>query len=380
MLLTEADGKAQFAAHGIAIPRAREIAQVEEITEATLPGAGPWIVKAQLPAGGRGKAGFIRRVADAAAARDAAAAMLGTRLKGHTIETCLIEEAVAGQEHYLALMLDAASYGVRVIYLAAGGVEVEQAGQALGILAAPEQDAIAAALATATAGLDPAIAAPIRATGAAMARLLLDRELMLVEVNPLFVSPRGAVAGDAKIVADLSAVPRQPALFRLIEARPNVYADANRKLAEGFDYVELDPDGTLGLVTTGAGLSMMLIDELARDGIRPLNFCDIRTGQFRGSPARLIRVLGWIAEHPSVRVVLVNIFAGITDLGEFAALLDQALAATPQLRVPIVARLVGRGVDAARSLLTARRPDMCVTEDLTEALAAVRAIITKGAA
>ena len=71
--------------------------------------------------------------------------------------------------------------------------------------------------------------------------------------------------------------------------------------------------GEIGLITTGAGLSMQLIDELKSQGRRPLNFCDIRSGQFRGDPARLIAVMRWIASRPSVRVVLVNIFAGITD-------------------------------------------------------------------
>ena len=138
------------------------------------------------------------------------------------------------------------------------------------------------------------------------------------------------MAGDAKVVVDLNAVQRQPRISAMIAARPDIYADANRKLREGFDYVELDPDGEIGLVTTGAGLSMMLIDELTARGGKPLNFCDIRTGQMRGSPARLQRVLEWIAARPSLRVVLVNIFAGITDLAEFATLLATAIEQTPE--------------------------------------------------
>src|SRR4029079_10629877 len=131
----------------------------------------------------------------------------------------------------------------------------------------------------------------------------------------------GCVAGDAKVVVDLGAVERQPRIAALIEQRPQTYADANRKLVEGFDYVELDPDGEIGLVTTGAGLSMMLIDELTAHGMKPLNFCDIRTGQMRGSPSRVMRVLEWITARPSLRAVLVSVFAGITDLGEFGKLL-----------------------------------------------------------
>src|SRR6202007_2542638 len=156
-----------------------------------------------------------------------------------------------------------------------------------------------------------------------------ERELALAEINPLFVSEAGCVAADAKLVIDLNAIDRQPDLAALLAQRPSVYADAGRKLSEGFDYVELDPGGEIGLVTTGAGLSMMLIDELTAHGGKPLNFCDTRTGQMRGSPARLQRVLEWITSRPSLRVVLVNIFAGITDLAEFATLLATAIDNTP---------------------------------------------------
>ena len=211
----------------------------------------------------------------------------------------------------------------------------------------------------------------LAALGRKLARLLIERELMLAEINPLFVSATGCVAGDAKVVVDLNAVERQPRIAALIAARPAIYADANRKLREGFDYVELDPAGEIGLVTTGAGLSMMLIDELTARGAKPLNFCDIRTGQMRGSPERLMRVLAWITARPSLRAVLVNIFAGITDLAEFAALLATAIERTPELRVPVVARLVGRGAEEAKRILAERQPGMLVTEDLEEALAQV---------
>jgi succinyl-CoA synthetase beta subunit len=153
------------------------------------------------------------------------------------------------------------------------------------------------------------------------------------------------------------------------------YLDACRKITEGFDYVELDPNGEIGLVTTGAGLSMMLIDELTARGAKPLNFCDIRTGQMRGSPARLIRVLQWITSGPSLKVVLVNIFAGITDLGEFAALLAAAIEASPLLHVPVVGRLVGRNAAEAKRILGEAQPAMLVTEDLEEALARIGAIV-----
>lgn len=367
MLLIEADGKALFAESGIAIPPSR-LAYNADCTD--LPGSGPWVVKAQVPIGGRGKTGGIRRCATHNEVRSALRALLGTRLKGHDVETCLIEQAVAGDEQYLAVMLDPASYGLRLIQLEAGGTEVEQTGDTAGHLCAPRPEAA-----------DITIAATIpnaatAATARSLARLLLQHELMLAEINPLFVTPTGCIAGDAKLVVDLNAIHRQPRIASFIGSRPASYADAHRKLREGFDYVELDPHGKIGLLTTGAGLSMMLVDELTARGGRPLNFCDIRTGLLRGSPARIIRVLEWMTTRPSLQVILVNIFAGITDLDEFANLLSDAVAQTPALRVPIIARLIGRNAEAARQILAERLPALVVDEDLNGALAKVMAVTT----
>jgi len=134
--------------------------------------------------------------------------------------------------------------------------------------------------------------------------------------------------------------------------------------------VVVDPAGEIGLLTTGAGLSMMLIDELRAAGLKPYNFLDIRTGGLRGETRRLTQALEWIGEGKDVRVLLVNIFAGITDLGEFARLLVEAIAAAPRLTVPVVARLVGNGLPEAREVLAAA--GIALHTDLDAALAAVR--------
>jgi succinyl-CoA synthetase beta subunit len=372
VLLIEADGKALFAEHGIPVPAG---VLVTDGAPAAPPGPGPWMVKAQVPVGGRGKAGGVVACASGADATAAVARMLGQRLKGHKVEACLVEQAAAGEERYLAIMVDAASYGLRVLYAAQGGIDIETAGSAEGRLCPPHPGAVAEALADLLADEPETWRAQVAAIGRSLAAMLIARELALAEINPLFVSAAGCVAGDAKVVVDLNAIERQPRIAAIIATRPAIYADANRKLAEGFDYVELDPAGEIGLVTTGAGLSMMLIDELTARGAKPLNFCDIRTGQMRGSPARLMRVLEWITAQSSLRAVLVNIFAGITDLGEFAALLATAIERTPGLTVPVVARLVGRGAGEAQRILAERQPGMVVTEDLEVALARIADIV-----
>ena len=135
MLLVEADGKALLRAAGIAVPAGVVVSSGEV---ASLPGAGPWMVKAQVPAGGRGKAGGVARCGDAAEVGAALARQFGLRLKGHAVRACLVEAAAVGEERYLALMLDPARHGVRVLHAVAGGVDVE-AGGADSLVVAPEE-------------------------------------------------------------------------------------------------------------------------------------------------------------------------------------------------------------------------------------------------
>jgi succinyl-CoA synthetase beta subunit len=115
---------------------------------------------------------------------------------------------------------------------------------------------------------------------------------------------------------------------------------------------------------------MMLIDELRAAGLKPYNFLDVRTGGLRGEITRLVQVLQWLTEGRNVKVLLVNIFAGITDLAEFSKLLVAARAAVPALQVPVVARLAGNGLPAAREVLAAA--DIALHTDLDEAIDAVR--------
>jgi succinyl-CoA synthetase beta subunit len=213
------------------------------------------------------------------------------------------------------------------------------------------------------------MAAPIREAAAALVPIFFDLEALLLEINPLFIRPDGTwFAGDAKLVIDDNAIERRPALSDLVRERADAYPELALKLAQGFDFVELDKDGEIGLVTTGAGLSMQLVDELVQRGHVPLNFCDIRTGGFRGDPARLILVLRWIASHKSVRAVLFNFFAGSTHLGELSKLLLVALEAVPELKVPLTARMIGNGLAEARAVIEAAGNPIVIETDLDRAV------------
>jgi succinyl-CoA synthetase beta subunit len=371
MLLIEADGKALFRGCGIAIPAG---VMVEAGTALpALPGDGPWIVKAQVPVGGRGKAGGVVLCRTREEVADAVQRMIETSIRGHLVRACLIEQIVQGTEAYVSLAVDAADDAVRVMYSADGGVDIEQAardGALMSRSCAADLAAVRAGIAALAAAMPPAEALTFRPVAEKLAELLFEKELLLAEINPLFRTRDGAIAGDAKIVVDTNALERQGDLRAFVDLRPQIYRDTWRKVHEGFDFIDLDDDGSIGLVTTGAGLSMMLIDELVSRGGAPVNFCDIRTGQFRGSPDRLIRVLEWLAEKKNLRVLFVNIFAGITDLGEFARLLVQALDRSP-LRVPVIARLVGTGERAAIEYLKSERPELAVYSDMEPALAQV---------
>lgn len=373
MYLLEHDAKELLARYDIAIPAGRLIDREETIDRRSLP-TGPWVVKGQIAAGGRGKAGIIRRAGTLQELTTHAKSMLGTTAKGRVVEAVRIEQQVpARHEIYVGLLLEA-SGDVRVILSASGGMDIEQVppDRILSAVARAEVQPIEDCVRRLAQKLPDTVASAAAEAGGRLAKAFVDLEAMLVEVNPLFVLADGRwVAGDAKVVTDDNALSRQDALRALLESRPGLYPDVARKHAHGFDYVVVDPQGEIGLLTTGAGLSMMLIDELRGAGLKPYNFLDIRTGGLRGETRRLTQVLQWIGEGPRVRVLLVNIFAGITDLGEFSGLLVTALQSATGLEVPVIARLVGNGLPAARQTLSGAGIELFT--DLDEALAAVRA-------
>lgn len=370
MMLMEHDAKLLLAEAGIPVPAGRLADSPEALAMPSV--AGPWMVKAQVPVGGRGKAGGVVAASDAQSLKAALAQLLGSSIAGHVVLDCRIEEAVRGFECYLSLTLNPAEGRIRVLASERGGVDVE-AHAAKGALSSCDADYSAAAVAQAVRALverfDEPVRSALRAAAQPLASAYFSLEATLLEINPLFVRADGTwVVGDCKLVVDDNALSRQPRLAGLVRARARAYPEIASKLAHGFDFVVLDPEGEVGLVTTGAGLSMQLIDEIVERGYRPFNFCDIRTGQFRGDPARLIQVLRWIAEGPAVRSVLMNFFAGVTHLGELARLLVFALKAVPELKVPIVVRIIGNGYDEALSILRAAGNAVLVEPDLERAL------------
>ncbi|MFM9887321.1 MAG: ATP-grasp domain-containing protein [Burkholderiales bacterium] len=373
MMLLEHDAKVVASVHGLHGPGGVLAESINSISGSRLP-PGPWVVKAQVPAGGRGKAGLIQPAVTIDEVKAHVRAMTGAMHRGHMVRGCRIESTVVGmREAYAALMIHPAAAAVQVMLSERGGVDIEamhrHGAAVMSAMAAPEPVAIARVVEGLTAAFDPRTRVAMIDAFSALTRVFFECEATLVEVNPLFIADDGTwTAGDLKLAIDESALVRRPTLAALVEARRLAYPEAALKLTTGFDYVEVDREGTIGLLTTGAGLSMMLIDELRAKGHRPFNFVDIRTGQFRGNPTRLIQVLSWLARGAKVKVVLVNVFAGITHLGEFARLFVEALEAVPGLKIPIVARLIGNGFDEARGVLVRDAEHVILEQDLDRAI------------
>ncbi|MFV3077043.1 ATP-grasp domain-containing protein [Niveispirillum fermenti] len=376
MMLLEHDAKRLLADAGLPVPSGRLVRSTDIAGLASVPPALPLplVVKAQVPVGGRGKAGGIRMVRDADALAHTLHAVGGLEIRGHKVRACRLEQAVDFTgEAYLSFTLDAGPGNVRLLMSARGGMDVEDPSMRPHLLSAAvpaDPDSLMAGIDTLAPHLPDAARAPLMAAARALVPLFFRLEALLVEINPLFIRADGSwVAGDAKLAVDENAFVRQPELAAIVRDNPDLYPEAALKLEQGYDYVLLDPDGDIGLVTTGAGLSMQLVDELVARGRRPFNFCDIRTGQFRGDPARLIEVLERIAAGPSIRAVLINFFAGHTDLGEIARLLVIALKAVPHLKAPVTARMIGNGLDRARAIIREAGEPVRIETDLERAIA-----------
>lgn len=368
MMLLEHHAKEFLSQAGVMVPEGVLVTDAQDVRFAF-----PCMAKAQVPVGGRGKAGGILRINNQAEASSVVERILGLNIRNHPVRACRLEALVEqASEAYFSLAFDADSGTVRILIAAEGGVDIESPEMRAKLLQAAAPPAVAPALAaveTLLAGLVPALRSPMREVAALLIPLFFAKEAMLIEINPLFILPGGGwIAGDAKILTDDNALPRQPELRALIEQYPTLYPEVSLKLEQGFDFVKLDPQGDIGLVTTGAGLSMQLVDEIIQRGHRPFNFCDIRTGGFKGDPSRLIQVLKWVSSGPNVRAILMNFFAGNTNLAELVPLILIALESVPELRQKITLRMTGNGLEAARKILLDSGNPIHVETDLERSI------------
>jgi succinyl-CoA synthetase beta subunit len=377
MNLHEYQSKQVFSAYGIPVPTGRVAATPEEaVAAAEALGGSLWVVKAQVHAGGRGKAGGVKLARDKDAVRAAAQAMLGTRLatiqtgpEGLPVNTVYVESGSAiEREIYLSLTLNREKGQIAMIGSAAGGMDIEE-------VAAHTPEKITTVNIHPAAGLQPhqcrRMAFALGFTGAqvgefqkiamALYRLVMEKDASLVEVNPLIVTKDGSlVALDAKINIDANAVFRQPELAKM---RDTAQEDPMELKASEHDLNYVSLDGDIACMVNGAGLAMATMDLIKLHGGSPANFLDVGGG---ATAERVTAAFNLILSNPKVKAILVNIFGGIVRCDLIA---EGVIIAVKNVgvKVPVVVRLEGTNAEKAREMLAASGLKVTAAADLTDA-------------
>ena len=375
MNFEEHAAKPLLRAAGIAVPRSRLARGAGEARAAATELGGPVVVKAQVPAGKRGKAGGIRTADTAEEAAAAAEAIIGMDIAGRLVESVLVEEQAAiAAEYYASVLNDAASKGPLVMFSSEGGMDVEE-------VAATMPDRLRRAPVDIALGLDVEAArgmleglglgadeAPVADTLVALYRAYRDNDAELLEVNPLARLEDGRlVALDCKFTLDDSGIKRREALAS--KGSPDRLTGLeSRGQALGLKYIELD--GDIGVLANGAGLTMTTMDVITHHGGRPANFLEIGGEAYtRARPA-----LELVLDNPRVKCLVVN-FCGAfarTDVMT-GGVLDAWEALAPS--VPVFFSVHGTGSAEARSMLRERlgvTPYETMDDAIAAAVAAIR--------
>ena len=354
MNLHEYQARALFADAGIPVPPSELARTPDEAERHARTFGGPVVVKAQVHAGGRGKAGGVKLARTPAEARAAAAAILDMTIRGLPVRKVLVAPAVEiAHEAYMGIVVDRARRAAVCMVSDAGGIDIEE-------VAARHPERIHREVVDPRYGLLSHQAAragfrlypddPARARAAAdilgkLYRVFLAHGGSLAEINPLVTTPSGELwAIDAKMVVDDNELVRKPHLaeFRDEEGEDPAELEARRA---GLSYVKLD--GDVGCCVNGAGLAMATMDLIQYYGGRPANFLDIGGSSH---PDKVVAALSIITRDPNVRSILFNIFGGITRCDDVANGIVEATKRFP-LRVPLTIRLTGTNEgDAVRIL------------------------------
>ncbi|HYL70072.1 MAG TPA: ADP-forming succinate--CoA ligase subunit beta [Candidatus Dormibacteraeota bacterium] len=388
MNLHEYQAKDLFRSYGIPVPDGRVAASPEEAMAAAREIGGTlWVVKAQVHAGGRGKAGGVKLARDLDAVRSATAALLGQRLvtaqtgaQGLPVSRVYVEAgSEIAREIYVSLTLNRERGRIALIASAAGGMDIEE-------VAHKTPDKILSANVHPAAGLEPYQAREIAfglqlgapqvtqfaALAGALYRLYIDKDLSLVEVNPLIVTRAGALlALDAKINVDANALFRHGELATLRDASQE---DPMERRASEHDLNYVSLDGDIACMVNGAGLAMATMDLIKLHHGEPANFLDVGGG---ATSERVTAAFELILSNTRVRAVLVNIFGGIVRCDLIAEGVINAVKKVG-VKVPVVVRLEGTNADKARAMLAGSGLAITAAADLTDAARKVVALAQKG--
>ena len=377
MNLHEYQAKQLFAHYGVPVTRG-EIATTpaQAAAAANRLGGEVWVVKAQVHAGGRGKAGGVTIARSSDEVREAANAMLGTRLitkqtgpEGLPINEVFVEAGSAiERELYLSMLVDRSQERVAIMASRDGGMDIEE-------VAATTPERIITVAIHPAAGLQPyqarKLGFALGLDGAQMKqfvkltmnlyRLFAESDASLLEINPLIVNEAGdLVALDAKINIEDNALFRQPDLQA--QRDPTQEDSMERRAAEhDLNYVSLG--GNIACMVNGAGLAMATMDLIKLHGGEPANFLDVGGG---ATPERVAAAFKLILSNRSVEAILVNIFGGIVRCDDIAEGIIKAVREI-EVSVPVVVRLEGTNVDQGKALLAGSGLDITPANNLTEA-------------
>ncbi len=382
MKIHEYQAKELMAKYGIPVPRGGMAASPDEARTVAEELGGSVVVKAQVHAGGRGKAGGVKVVDNPDDAAEFTGSILGKQLvtfqtgpEGVPVNSVLVEETMdIAQELYVAIVLDPSERRPVVIASAAGGMEIEEVAEAT-----PEK--IIRAVVDPTVGLQPfqgrslayGIGVPAELVRPAadlivkLYRLMVDLDCSQVEINPLVVTGDGRVLPvDAKLNLDDDAMFRHKDLTELRDASQEDPLES-RAHDIGVIYVRLD--GDVGCLVNGAGLAMATMDIVTAVGASPANFLDVGGG---ADEERIRAAVGILLSDPNVKRVLVNIFGGILRNDVLARGLVGAYEDTGS-KAPIIARMLGTNVEEGRQILLDSGLDVTVVETLKDTAEALRA-------
>ena len=365
--------------YGIPTPSGKVATTVEQaLTGAKELGAGPWVVKAQIHAGGRGKGGGIRVTSTSSECEEAIRSILGMQLitdqtgpEGRKVRTLLIEQGCdIAREIYCGMVIDRNREKPVLMVSAEGGMDIEQ-------IAASRPEAIhfeeicvdsgiseeAARSLAMKLDFSETIADQFVELVQKLARAFVEEDCSLAEINPLVVTVEGGlIALDAKINFDDNAEYRHPEHAELRDLNEE---DPRETRASEWELSYVGLDGTIGCMVNGAGLAMATMDIIKLHGAEPANFLDV------GGTATAERVTeGFkiILEDPDVAAILVNIFGGIIRCDLIAEGIIEAARVT-NLGVPLVVRLEGNAVAEAQEILQQSGIDVITADDLADAAA-----------
>ncbi len=384
MKVHEYQAKEILARFGVAVPRGILVTDAEAARTAAEKLGGRVVVKAQVHAGGRGKAGGVKLVDSPDAAVAAAREILGMRLitkqtgaEGKVVHKVLVEEALPiARELYLGIVLDRAEGFPAMMASKYGGMEIEE-------VAAKDPNAIVKAHFDPDVGLHPYLARHLAfALGlegdafksglkfmAALAKAYAATDSSLAEINPLITTTDGRViALDAKMNFDDNA------LFRhsdIVDMRDLAEEEPLEVEASKYDLNYIKLDGTIGCMVNGAGLAMATMDIIKHSGGEPANFLDVGGGASQERVSAAFRIL---LSDENVKGVLINIFGGIVRCDMIARGVIEA-AKEVSVKVPLVVRLQGTNVDEGRRLLAESGLDLTVADGMADAAQKVVAAV-----